>query len=256
MTKPFRWDIARREQLGRLVHPELNEPLPAFIEFLRQCSTRIIAFSGNADLIFIGRSPENIFDYLSGVLAATSWADRCRLINISLRVNARSNLREEYPYSVKEGRQLFAENNISPEQMMQNPRPIAFVDLVASGETFGHIAELLMDWAEDCHLDLASFRKKLCFIGITRRTKTSPNTWRWQQNVAWAKSFSTRQIKNVSIPSEMWNFLGNEEPKVSLSNPPWRWGTDLLLSPPREKDQLAALNLALYLYDNGNSMDE
>jgi hypothetical protein len=256
MTKPFRWDIARREQLGRLVHQETNEPLPELFDFLRQCSARIIAFSGDANLIFIGRSPENIFDYLSGVLATTSWADRCRLINISLRLETRSTLQEEYPYAIKEGRQLFAEYDLSPEQVLQDSRPIAFVDFVASGETFGRIAELLMDWAEDCHLNLASFRKKLRFIGITRRTKTSPNTWRWQQNVAWTKAFSPSQIKNVSIESSRWNLMGNYDPKVSLSNPPWRWGKDDLLYPSRENDQLAALNLALFIYDTGNSVDE
>ncbi len=256
MTKPFRWNITRREQLGRLVDEESIETLPDFNLLLRQCNARIIAFSDNADLIFIGRSPENLFDYLSGVLATTDWADRCILVNISLRASVQSSLKAENPNAIMEGRQLFADYDISPEQVMKNSRPTAFVDLVSTGQTFGNIAELLIDWAEDCHIDPAAFRKKLRFIGITCREKTSPNTWRWQQKNAWSKKFAPRQIKNVSIFPLLWGFLGNYEPKVSLSNPPWRWGTDLLLSPPRYKDQLAALRLALDLFDTGNSADE
>jgi hypothetical protein len=249
MTKPFRWDITRREQLGQLVEGKPILPFDNFISELRECCTRIVASCDNADLVFIGRSPENLFDYLSGIFASTNWVDRCTLVNISIRFEFISG-------AIEEGRRLLEDYDLSPEKVMKRPRSVALIDLVASGTTFGNIASLLSDWAEDCHVDPAAFRKKLRFVGITMRTQTSPKTWRWQQHAAWAKNFSPSQIKNVSIPSELWDYLGNDQPKVSRWNPPSQWGSDNLLSPGHEPSQLTALQLALYLFDTGNSSEE
>jgi len=252
MSIPFRWNIARREQLGRLITGEPLLPSADFVHALRLCGARVVAFATNADLIFIGRSPESLFDYLSGVFAVTTWAERCSLVNISLRVNAQTSFGQTYPHAVTPGRTLLVDYGLSPEQLLQRPRPVTFVDLVDSGETFGHLATLLLDWALKQHLDPAAIKQKLRFVGITRRTQTSPKTWRWQQHVAWTTQFSPQQIKNVSIPSTLWRYLGNEQQKVTRSNPPWRWGTDALTSPERDPAHLAALTLAVYLYDYGN----
>jgi hypothetical protein len=209
MSIPFRWNIAKREQIGRLVAGEPAVPYSQFMPELRLCAARVLTFASDAELIFIGRSPENFFDYLSGVLAITSWADRCTLVNISLRVNARAGLRRAYPDFVAPGRLLLATYGLSPRQIIERPRPVALIDLVASGETFGHLATVLVDWAKEEQLDISAMKRKLRFIGITRRTKTSPKTWRWQQQVDWTKDFSPRSIKNVSIPSWLWNYWGN-----------------------------------------------
>jgi hypothetical protein len=256
MSIPFRWNIAKREQLGRLVTDKPVVPDAQFVLELRLCASRIIAFASDADLIFIGRSPENLFDYLSGVLTITSWADRCTLVNISLRLNAQAGLRQSYPDAILSGRALLAAYGLSPVEIIERPRPVALIDLVASGETFGHLATVLVEWAREDHFDISALKRKLRFIGITRRTKTSPKTWRWQQQVEWTKHFSSQSIKNVSISPWLWNFWGNEQQKVTLSNPPWRWGADTLSQPNRDPDHLAALNFALYLYDYGNSAVE
>ncbi|NLC24613.1 MAG: hypothetical protein GX776_09170 [Oxalobacter sp.] len=39
------------------------------------CCARIIAFAGNSDLVFVGRSPESFFDLLSGMLFDTTWLE-------------------------------------------------------------------------------------------------------------------------------------------------------------------------------------
>jgi hypothetical protein len=256
MSTPFRWNIARREQLGRLITGEPLLPSADFVAALRVCGARVVAFAGNADLIFIGRSPESLFDYLSGVLAGTAWAERCTLVNISLRINSWASFEQFYPQAVAPARTLLADYGLAPEQLLQRPQPVTFVDLVATGETFGHLATLLLDWAQESQLDPAAIRRKLRFVGITHRSETSPKTWRWQQHAAWTTQFSARQIKNVSIPPELWDYLGNEQPKVTPSNPPWRWGTAALTSPVRDPAHLAALNLAVFLYDRGNASSE
>ncbi|MBN1427499.1 MAG: hypothetical protein JXB07_03885 [Anaerolineae bacterium] len=256
MNAPFRWNLAKREQLGRLVQGEPPILSAEFMSELRTCAARVLAFASDADLVFIGRSPENLFDYLSGVLEITSWSDRCSLMNISLRVKTDQILGQAQPDTVALGRELFAAYGLSPEQIIHHPRPIAFIDLVATGKTFGHLAAFLTLWAREQQMNVRALKQKLRFVGITWRSKTSPKTWRWQQHVPWAGGFPPGHIKNVSIPGLLWSYWGNEQPKVTSSNPPWRWGTDAMRQPVHTSEHLAALNLAVYLYDRGNSMPE
>ena len=65
---PFRWDLTRRNQLGSLLEGEAAATYKSFPTHLLACCARVVAFSGDSDLIFVGRSPESIFDHLSGLL--------------------------------------------------------------------------------------------------------------------------------------------------------------------------------------------
>ena len=101
VIRPFRWDITRRSQLGSLPEIELPETYPQFEEDLMTCSARVLAFAGDSDLVFVGRSPQPLFDLLSGLLMETSCRDRLRLLNVGLRhVEAprEEQLRAIYPY--------------------------------------------------------------------------------------------------------------------------------------------------------------
>src|SRR5512145_1773951 len=210
LNRSFRWNIAKREQLGRLVVGEPVLPSVHFLPTLRACAAHVVAFAANADLIFVGRSPENLFDYMSGMFMGTSWAERCTLLPISLRVNAKAPLRHVYPAALAAGYDLLAAYTLAPDQILHRPRPIAFIDLVASGETFGHLATVLVERAHAQQVDVPALKQKLRFIGLTWRTKTSPNTWRWQQHHPWTTRFAHHQIKNGSIPAWLWAYWGNE----------------------------------------------
>ena len=61
IVRPFRWNISRREQLGSLPQTELPELPPRFHDDLIAASARVIAFAGDSDLIFVGRSPDALF---------------------------------------------------------------------------------------------------------------------------------------------------------------------------------------------------
>jgi hypothetical protein len=261
---PFWWNIAKREQLGRLIAGNVDLPPPPFIDAIHVCCAHVLAFSDDADLVFIGRSPESLFDYLSGLLAPTSWAERCLLVNLALRnlmaetvaVSYPAVLRSTYPGALELGRQQLQVLELAPATIITRPRPIAFVDLVATGSTFRHLWELLFDWASEQQLDLSALKRKLRFIGITEQHQTSPNTWRWHQQAAWTKQLRPQAIKNVAIPQPLWSYLGNTQPKTSVSHPPWRWGTEEMTRPSRDGASLAALRQALHLYDLGNSRDQ
>ena len=256
MSKPFRWDITKREQLPSWVHGISEfDPYAEFVDDLQRCCSRILSFCDNADLIFVGRSPESIFDYLSGLFAETSWKDRLVLLNLSVRFWNIGQLQQEYPDALPNFRDQMSSAGLDPKGIISAPQPIAFVDLVSSGSTLGDLTTLLVDWAKTEKLDVPALRRKLRYVGIVERTKTSPNTWRWQQHVDWAKDFPTSVIKNVSVPYWLWTYLGNFQDKVSLTNPPSRWGDVILEKPPRQPENLRALRLAVYLYDLGRSAE-
>lgn len=89
--KPFRWNLKKPEQLGSLIKGEKNSAYYGYTEDLLDCSAKIIARSSNRRVVFVGRSPENIFDYLSGVFAGTSHESSIDILNISNRFKSISS---------------------------------------------------------------------------------------------------------------------------------------------------------------------
>src|SRR5437773_2511025 len=127
---PFRWNLARREQLGRLAGPPAEPPGDWTMSHLRECCAKVIAASADGRLVFVGRSPESLYDYLCGALADTSWADRPVLLNLSMR-NATVEQVEAHALEAIH-RQLRA-LGLSPAEIAASERPVAFIDLLMHG---------------------------------------------------------------------------------------------------------------------------
>jgi hypothetical protein len=252
---PFRWDIRRREQLGTLARGAPAESYPGFLEDLRRCCARVVAAAGDARLVFLGRSPESLFDYSSGALADTSWADRPVLLNVSLSGNEGDAEPDAAAHAAV--RAQFAALDLDPAGIATSPRPVALIDLIYRGRTFGALLDMLLGWAAEAGVDPAAVRRRLRIVGITERTHNSPNTWRWQQQLAWAVAFRPRgALKGVSVPPVLWDYLGNRQKKVARSNPPWRWSDPEMRRPPREPEHVEALRLAVALYEAGHTRAE
>jgi hypothetical protein len=254
--KPFRWNIHKREQLGRLVSGERPSTYDGFVDDLRRCTAGSVAAAGDARLVFIGRSPESIFDYLSGIVAETKWQRRIDLVNLSLRFGINPFRVADMASALTALREHLSDHELEPAQIASAEYPIAFIDLVASGSTFRALVEHLSLWAEDEGVDVAAVRRRIRIVGITWRKKTSPNTFRWQQHAEWLQEFPRIRVKNVSAPGTLWNYLGNLQAKVSLSHPAWRWVDPTYASPPHHEGNIAALRLALYLYTLGSEKSE
>jgi len=71
---PFRWDLVSPDQLGSLL-AGTAPPSLWFLDELVECTGKVVARSGDGDLIFVGRSLDSMFDLLGGVLAGEG-ADR------------------------------------------------------------------------------------------------------------------------------------------------------------------------------------
>jgi len=220
--KPFRWNLQKREQLGGLVSGEIVSSYVGYEAELAECAAKLLARSANRKLIFVGRSPENIYDYLAGVLQNTSYI-----------------------------KAHFLELEISPEQLITSSQGICFADLVSEGGTFENIFRFLEMWSREERQDFRAIQNKLGFVGVTQRTKNSPNTWRWQQNAKWVADHKAVYIKNLSISWILWDYLGNQQNKVANTNPPETWGSSDLLLPPREERNINALKQAFHIYNLG-----
>lgn len=266
MDKPFRWHIHKTEQLGQLAEGVSVDAYVGFDVDLRQAAARLLSACAkiygktdaveHARIVFVGRSPENFFDYLSGAFLNEAWHESLCLLNVSLRMAHTHQLQSEYPGAEEALKRHFEALNLSPASLIHAPKPITFVDLVYSGRTFRLLFEFMHRWAKIQVQDVPAVLRKLRFVGITERTKTSPNTWRWQQHAEWTKQLPKSAICNVSIPRRMWNYMGNHQSKTSRWNPPWRWQEPKMFKAQHTECQLQALRLAMEIFEQAQTREE
>ena len=256
IDKPFRWNLTHRSHLGSLLDGERACVYPGFENDLLRCCSKVLAFAGDSDLVFVGRSPESIFDILSGLLFETSWFERLELLHFSMRFRDELKIRQEFPGAVEAMRDYLLHLGLHPEAIAKRTRTVAFIDLVASGDTFGNLTNFLRNWSNDIGCEWRAVSRRIRIVGITVRKKTSPNTWRWQQHADWIELLGKGAVKNVSVPDEFWCFLGNYQLKVSPSYPPNRWGSEEFADPIYYEDNLKALRLAFDLFELGRTKEK
>ena len=252
MAKPFRWSIARREQLGAFVGA-LERPEAWFLEDLRTAAAKVVAFADGADLAFVGRTPENFFDYLSGAFEGWDEAPRLHLVQYSLRWVSREALS---PANLAALGDYFEDEGVGPRAIVARGRGLALVDLIASGGTMKSIVHVLRELAARDRVDWNAVQRQLRIVGLTSRTKNSPNTWRWQQNQDWLDLIPDATIKNVSASWGFLKVIGDEQDKVTSSFTAARWQEGEAGAPATSAPQRAAIAHAAFLYDLGRSGNE
>ena len=258
MSGPFRWDIGRREQLGSWLNqledpPKLN---PTAIDTLRMSAARVVATSHAADLAFIGRSPENYFDYLSGIFNGVNGAPDLKLIQFSVRFSLSDVA--AIPAPAFQGLvEYFAAQSVDPATLSKSPRQRAFVDFVASGDTMKAMCAILRRMAEESGTDWNAVQRRLMLLGLVARKKNSPNTWRWHQHQDWLDSIPDAAIRNVSVEQRFIWHLANDQDKVTEPFTSERWALyQTGRSSTPSQAQLGALSRAAQLYDLGCSKQE
>lgn len=246
--KPFRWNIKKKEQLGKLLIGERAWHYSGYLQELRECSVKVLARSQHKRMIFVGRSAENIFDYLSGILDKTLEADNLDMLNISNRFYSINELAQKEPKTYMALKEHFILLNIAPKQLIHAKKGICFVDLVCEGSTFDRLFEFIERWCKEEQIDKKSVWCKIKFLGITSRKKNSPNTFRWYQDSIWTNYKFKIETQSISISTRMWDYMGNRQNKVTSTNSPSTWRDERILLPFREDENLKALRLAFYIY--------
>ena len=251
MAAPFRWSLGRREQLGRLIEnvPDRIGLSRAFIETMRTTAARVLAFADDADLAFLGRTPESLFDYLSGCFDGVEGVPSLTLVPFSLRWA--EELKTATPAQMQGLFEAFREAGIDSASLATRKRPLAIVDFVAYGGTMESFIRALMMEAKATGTDWNAVQRRLRIIGLRVRTKNSPNTYRWQQKQDWLHLIPDTPILNVSAdPMFLW-YLGNEQPKTMEQFHPERWEDRDGARGPVTENQRVALDFAVQLYDWG-----
>jgi hypothetical protein len=252
---PFRWNLTNENSLGSLLKGEKGFVYPTFYDELLNCSVRTLAFAGDSDIYFVGRSPESLFDFLSGILFETDWRERLTLLSFSMRFREEKEIININPSGFDALKTYFTNVGLHPDEIATNERPITFIDLVLTGDTFGRLIGVLKSWSEEEKVDWNSVKRRIKLIGITQRTKTSPKTLRWQQHCDWIKLLKNGSVKNVSVSRSLWDYLGNYQDKVSRSYTPENWGNDSFALPSYQSGQLKGLRLAYEVFNKGKDRE-
>jgi hypothetical protein len=255
-VRPFRWNVARREQLGRLLEGPQPETYPEFEAELRTLSAKVLARGGDSRLVFLGRSPENMFDYLSGLFHDAAVPGAFTLLQFSNPSEEIGTLAREHAKELASLRDYFAAEGVDPASIVAAGAQVRFIDVVDSGSTFTTIFRLLEHWSRAQKVDWSAARRLIGFIGITIRTKNSPNTWRWHQHKDWVAEIERANIKNISAPGSLWRWLGNRDDKATPSFRIYRWASADAALPARDDAHLRGLRLAVRLFDYGRDRQE
>ncbi|WP_328458456.1 hypothetical protein [Amycolatopsis sp. NBC_00438] len=244
-NRPFRWDLVRPDHLGSLLDG-VPEPDLWFLDDLVECAAKVLARSENGELYFVGRSGDSVFDLLGGALP-----DPARLHLLPLSTGLVGGLWGGLAATeVAQLRANLAAHGLTPELLARGAKPVVFVDVVSSGRTFGQLLDILRDWAADERADWPAIRRRLRIVGLTRRTHTSPNTWRWQQHTAWAREVT---IRNVSVETALFGYLADHQQKLARSFGRFSWAAGDVRSPARDHRTRRALAEAVALVEAGRS---
>ncbi|WP_305786096.1 hypothetical protein [Symbioplanes lichenis] len=233
MTGPFRWDLVTPGQLGTLL-AGVESPSLWYLDDLVACAGKVLARSGDGDLVFVGRSLDSMYDLLGGALDGR----RLSRLPLSFHRHWRDSLTGA---QLDQARRIADSFGLSPYALARRSRPVTFVDVVDSGGTFTDLFTLLRDWIDDEREPWDVIRRKLRFVGVTVRRDTSPKTFRWQQQVSWARQLPSRSVLNVSLDGRVWSYFAGWQEKLTRSYRPEDW---LVESSGPQRDEATRLALA------------
>jgi hypothetical protein len=244
---PFRWNVGN-PRLGRRLGRTTAHPTPPEVEeALLRTAARVVRAAGDADLVFVGRSPESLLDLLAGAFERTTWRERLQLLQLSLR-RPLDRLRRERPQAVDElGRYLWV-LGLLPSGILERRRPVAFVDLVYNGQTFGNLVEVLRGWASPALW--AEVKGRLRWVCLLEQHNPTSRPWTPGES-DWTALFPNESVSCVAVDSWFWRFLADRQPKTTDPYTPERWGNHRFARPSQRKERLQAARLARSIFRLG-----
>ncbi|MFD3524088.1 hypothetical protein [Streptomyces sp. NPDC058653] len=256
--QPYRWSLSafgggRPDRLGTLgAHRVQSPPEPSVLPELTAATAKVLARSDGADLCFLGRSLDSMYDLLTGALEHSPWDGRLLRLPISCMGDAAWS-----PAARRRFREHLASVGLEPYALARRKRPIALVDVVAEGRSYGTLHRGLADWIEESREPWAVVRRKLRYVAVTRRVRPGPHTWRWQQDPcnAWVRTLPAGHMSDVSLDGRVWAYLADHQPKVNESFPHRNWFDEPSTPAPRHDRVARALAEARYFTEAGRGTD-
>jgi len=247
---PFRWNVSNPRLGRRLGRGPSLRVSRSFKEELVRCAARVVRAAGDVDLVFVGRSAENLYDLLGGLLEETTWRERPALFQLSLRRDTPGRLRRERPGALARLWSHADELGLTPEGLVARPRPVAFVDTVFRGRTFGNLLKLLRHWVGGRPALWPAVRERLRWVAIVERGHPRYAPWD-PGGCRWTRPFAPERLQRVFVDWRTWRYLAEDQPKTTPSHPPAAWGSARARRPPTEPERLQAARLARALFRHG-----
>lgn len=252
--QPYRWSLSafgggRPDRLGALAaRQDQSPPSDLVLRELTAVTAKVLARADGADLCFLGRSLDSMYDLLTGALEHSPWDGRLLRLPVSCMADT-----DWSPAATRRFREHLASVGLEPYALARRKRPIGLVDVVAEGRSYGTLHRHLADWIEETREPWAVIRRKLRYIAVTCRHSTSPNTWRWQQDPDndWVRTLPAAHVTDVSLDGRVWSYLADSQAKVNESFPHWNWFDEESVLTPRHRQVAPALAEARYFTEAG-----
>ncbi|OXM62523.1 hypothetical protein CF165_34285 [Amycolatopsis vastitatis] len=158
-----------------------------------------------------------------------------------------------HPAEVAQLRANLSAHGLSPAALARGARPIVFADVVSTGGTMKQLLDILRDWAGDERADWPAVLRRVRIVGLTRRRRTSPNTYRWQQHAGWVRDLVPGAIRNVSVESALFSYLADYQVKLTRSFGRDLWADDGVRDPGRDDNTRRALAEAVAIVEAGRT---
>lgn len=215
-----------------------------------RCAANVLRAGGACDLVFVGRSLESVYDLLSGALARTTWYDHVHLLQLSLRNHATEELLQRCPDRAAGLRGYFSACQLTPHQIRERPRPVAFIDMVHRGFTFANLSRLLRFWS-DSPAVWQKVRERLTWVAVVAEGEPGESSHWHLSRPQWTDEFNPAQLQRVFVKTPLWCYLADRQSKTTVSYTPRRWGDPSAGRAPDESSLLKAARGARELYRLG-----
>lgn len=168
-TVPFRWALTGARTA---VTPSAEAPAAQlwFLPELVICAALVLARSGGGELVFVGRSLDSVADLLDAALESVPASTRPRVHRLPLSFRPQWGSRDGLPTRVPitpaqraHLRDALRDVGAAPTQLARKGRPVTFVDVVHSGETFTELFAHLVDWVQQQQVPWPIVRRRLRF---------------------------------------------------------------------------------------------
>ncbi|WP_189066945.1 hypothetical protein [Deinococcus radiotolerans] len=196
---PRVWDVTQPHGLG--VTPDLGSA-GAHLPALRAALAGVLVAAAGRDLVFVGRSPDPLRAYLSGLTGGVAVSWRISALNVSL-LNATLDAQQASAL-----RPLLAGVGLRPSHLFREDRRAALVDVVASGGTFAELHRVLREWAAGEGLGVTCVARRVSAVGLLRAGSACPGAWRWSAQPE-LRGVVTRRV--LTDPA-LWTWLAEWGP--------------------------------------------
>jgi hypothetical protein len=242
--------MARSHLMRRLGRGRTSTLPPYQQDRLVRCAANVVRAGGVSDFVFVGRSLESVYDLLCGALSRTTWYDRVQMLQISLRNHSPEDFHRRRPDRVASLWSYFSACQLTPQQVLERPRPVVFADVVDRGSTFDGLSRLLRLWSGSPAV-WQGVRKRLAWVAVLSETPPDHDThWNLSRS-QWTAEFDPAQVRRVFVNTRLWRYLADRQLKTTESYTPQRWGEPSVGRAPDGSWFLEAARAARELYRQG-----